>query len=107
MENDLDSPAALAILFDWLRATNAKLDKNELSKSDIQKGKHFISFFNSIFGILYEKSDIPNNIMRLVKDREKARKNNDWDKSDKIRQELNINGWNIKDTPNGPKITPK
>ena len=34
-------------------------------------------------------------------------KNNDWDKSDKIRQELNINGWNIKDTPNGPKITLK
>ena len=45
--------------------------------------------------------------MRLVKEREKARKNNDWDKSDKIRQELNINGWIIKDTPNGPKITPK
>ncbi len=107
LENDLDSPAALAILFDWLRATNAKLDNNELSKSDIQKGKHFITFFNSIFGVLYEKSDIPNYIMRLAKDREKARKNNDWNKSDKIRQELNINGWNIKDTPSGPKITPK
>ena len=107
LKNDLDSPAALATLFDWVRTTNVKLDKNELSKSDIQKGKHFINYFNSIFGVLYEKLDVPNNIMRLVNERELARKTNDWVKSDKIREELNMDGWNIKDTPNGPKITPK
>ena len=107
LENDLDSPAALAVLFEWLRKTNVKLDKNELSKSDIQKGNHFITFFNSIFGILYEKFEIPKNIIELVKKREKARENNDWVKSDEIRKELNFNGWNVKDTPTGPKITQK
>ena len=50
LENDLDSPAALAIFFDWVRETNSKLDNNELLKSDIQKGKNFINYFNSIFG---------------------------------------------------------
>ena len=105
LENDLDSPAALAVLFEWLRKTNSKLDKNEFSKSDIQKGNHFITFFNSIFGILYEKFEIPKNIIELVKKRERARENNDWVKSDEIRKELNINGWNVKDTPTGPKIT--
>ena len=105
LENDLDSPTALAVLFEWLRKTNVKLDKNELSKSDIQKGNHFITFFNSIFGILYEKFEIPKNIIELVKKRERARENNDWVKSDEIRKELNINGWNVKDTPTGPKIT--
>ena len=29
LENDLDSPAALAIFFDWIRETNSKLDNNE------------------------------------------------------------------------------
>ena len=105
LENDLDSPTALAVLFEWLRKTNVKLDKNELSKSDIQKGNHFLTFFNSIFGILYEKFEIPKNIIELVKKRERARENNDWVKSDEIRKELNINGWNVKDTPTGPKIT--
>ena len=105
LENDLDSPTALAVLFEWLRKTNVKLDKNELSKSDIQKGNHFITFFNSIFGVLYEKFEIPKNIIELVKKRETARENNDWVKSDEIRKELNINGWNVKDTPTGPKIT--
>ena len=83
----------------------SKLDKNELSKSAIQKGNHFITFFNSIFGVLYEKFEIPKNIIELVKKRERARENNDWVKSDEIRKELNINGWNVKDTPTGPKIT--
>ena len=105
LENDLDSPTALAVLFEWLRKTNVKLDRNELSKSDIQKGNHFITFFNSIFGVLYEKFEIPKNIIELVKKRETARENNDWVKSDEIRKELNINGWNVKDTPAGPKIT--
>ena len=107
LKNDLDSPAALAILFDWIRATNAKLDRNELSKSDVQKGKHFINYFNSIFGVLHEKLDVPSNILKLVNEREHARKNNDWTKSDKIRQELDKIGWNIKDTPSGPKLTAK
>ena len=107
LENDLDSPAALAIFFDWVRKTNSKLDNNELLKSDIQKGKNFINYFNSIFGILHEKLDVPSNILKLVNEREHARKNNDWTKSDKIRQELDKIGWNIKDTPNGPKLTAK
>ena len=44
LKNDLDSPVALSILFDWIRKANAKLDKNELSKSDIQKGIHFFNY---------------------------------------------------------------
>ena len=107
LENDLDSPAALAIFFDWVRETNSKLDNNELLKSDIQKGKNFINYFNSIFGVLHEKLDVPSNILKLVNEREHARKNNDWTKSDKIRQELDKIGWNIKDTPSGPKLTAK
>ena len=107
LENDLDSPAALAIFFDWIRETNSKLDNNELLKSDIQKGKNFINYFNSIFGVLHEKLDVPNNILKLVNEREHARKNNDWTKSDNIRQELDKIGWNIKDTPSGPKLTAK
>ena len=107
LEDDLDSPAALAIFFEWIRKTNSKLDSDKLLISDIQKGKHFINFFNSIFGVLREKINVPNNILELVNERELARKNNDWDKSDKIREKLGKIGWNIMDTPSGPKITPK
>ena len=43
----------------------------------------------------------------LVKEREEARKNKDWKKSDSLRQRLKDEGYSISDTPEGPKIERK
>ncbi len=107
LSDDLDSPKALAIFFDWLRKTNRRLDRNKLSQSDIDKGKNFIYLLDSLYSLLNKKTMVPDEILVLVKERERARKNNDWEKSDKIRIQISKDGWIIKDTPNGPKITPK
>ena len=107
LSDDLDSPKALAIFFDWLRKTNRRLDRNKLSQSDIDKGKNFIYLLDSLYSLLNKKTMLPDEILVLVKERERARKNNDWEKSDKIRIQISKDGWIIKDTPNGPKITPK
>ena len=105
--DDLDSPKALAIFFDWLRKTNKKLDGNKLSKLDANKGNNFISFFDSIYGVLKDSLMVPDDVLNLIEEREIARKNNDWAKSDNIRYKINKKGWIVKDTPNGPKIAPK
>ena len=107
LSDDLDSPKALAIFFDWLRKTNRRLDSNKLSQSDIDKGKNFIYLLDSLYSLLNKKTMVPDEILVLVKERERARKNNDWEKSDKIRIQISKDGWIIKDTPSGPKITPK
>ena len=107
LSDDLDSPKALAIFFDWLRKTNRRLDNNKLSQSDIDKGKNFIYLLDSLYSLLNKKTMVPDEILVLVKERERARKNNDWEKSDKIRIQISKDGWIIKDTPSGPKITPK
>ena len=107
LSDDLDSPKALAIFFDWLRKTNRKLDSNKLSQIDIDKGKNFIYLFDSLYRLLNKKTIVPDKILVLVKDRERARKNNDWKKSDKIRIQISEHGWIVKDTPNGPKISSK
>ena len=107
LSDDLDSPKALAIFFDWLRKTNRRLDSNKLSQSDIDKGKNFIYLLDSLYSLLNKKTMVPDKILVLVKERERARKNNDWEKSDKIRIQISKDGWIVKDTPNGPKVTPK
>ena len=107
LSDDLDSPKALAIFFDWLRKTNRRLDSNKLSQSDIDKGKNFIYLLDSLYSLLNKNTMVPDEILVLVKERERARKNNDWEKSDKIRIQISKDGWIIKDTPSGPKITPK
>ena len=107
LSDDLDSPKALAIFFDWLRKTNRRLDNNKLSQSDIDKGKNFIYLLDSLYSLLNKKTMVPDKILVLVKEREQARKNNDWEKSDKIRTQISKDGWIVKDTPNGPKISSK
>ena len=107
LSDDLDSPKALAIFFDWLRKTNRRLDNNKLSQSDIDKGKNFIYLLDSLYSLLNKKTIVPDKILVLVKERERARKNNDWEKADKIRIQISKDGWIVKDTPNGTKITPK
>ena len=56
--------------------------------------------------MLVIKSDIPVEIIDLAKDREKARKEKDWSKSDSIRDQIIEKGWIIEDTTDGFKLKP-
>jgi len=107
LENDLDAPNSLALFFDWVRATNSALDKDELSEEDIAMGLNFIAYFDDIFGVLSDSVVIPQEIMDLVAEREFARQNKDWVKSDELRDLIGSKGWAVKDTPDGPKLTSK
>ena len=47
---------------------------------------------------------IPEEVLNLVQDREEARKNKDFAKSDKLRDAILKMGYEVKDTPGGPKV---
>jgi cysteinyl-tRNA synthetase len=83
------------------------MDKNNLSDEEISNSFNFINYFNSIFCILVDNSKIPANITKLAEARETARKNNDWEESDRLRDIINAKGWNIRDGNSGQKIFPK
>ena len=107
IENDLDSPNALAVFFEWIRNTNSKLDEKVFTESDVSKGLNFIAYFDSIYGILPKSGSAPKDVIGLVEEREDARQNKDWEKSDKIRDQILEKGWTVKDKIDGPKLTPK
>ena len=107
LQDDLDTPKALAVFFNWIRLTNQKIDKKIFTKQEAEAGNRFIQYFNSIFAILDNKNELPDEVKLLVDSRENHRKNKEWQKSDLIRDKLLSMGWNLKDTPNGPKITKK
>ena len=95
--NDLDIPQALA--FTW----KAIKDK-ELSA----KQKYFLLIeFDKILGLnLTKKKKLtcPNEIICLVKEREKYRKEKQWQKADQIRKKVEKMGYLIEDTKQGSKI---
>lgn len=98
LDNNLDSPKGLALLWDLIK------DK-EISDKD---KKATILDFDKVFGFGLDKlqeEKIPDEIIHLSKEREIARKNKDWGKSDELRDKINSLGYNIKDTEAGPKIS--
>ena len=105
--DDLDTPKTMALVFDWVRRLNIKLDKNILTNEEASNALNFISYFNSIFNILSDDFDIPYEILKLAEAREKARANKDWTESDKLRDLIDLKGWTIRYDNEGQKIIPK
>ena len=101
MDDDLNISEALAVIFDFMRDIN----KLRLSKKDASKIIELMKKFNKILGVIeFEKTeDISSEIKKLIEEREKARKNKDWAKSDKIRDELKKKGIELIDTKEGTK----
>ena len=105
--DDLNFPKALACLFELIAEINKLMDTSNLdarTKADCLK---FLEEFELISGIqlkLLELKKIPDEIKRLVEEREKARKQRDFEKADKLRAKLLELGWLIEDTSEGPRV---
>ena len=106
LDDDLNTPEALAVFFEWLRKTNAQIDDNSLEDKDIISAVKFLEKFNTVFDLLIEKPDIPTAITNLMKEREEARKTKDWAKADSIRDQIMELGWIIEDLADGFKLKP-
>ncbi|MCL4518455.1 MAG: cysteine--tRNA ligase [Thaumarchaeota archaeon] len=107
LENDLDSPTALAIVFELVSNGNRLLDERRLNGNDIHLLLEFMSNdFNQVFGVIYpivKTDELPDEIRTLLKERENARKNKDWKRSDGLREKLLNLGIEVQDTPEGQK----
>ena len=47
------------------------------------------------------ETEMPEKIKGLIKQREEARKNKDWQKADELRDEIKKEGYAVQDTPVG------
>jgi len=107
LSNDLDTPNAIALFFEWVRKSNIDLDGGKLKDKAAAQALNFINYFNSIFKILSEDHDIPEKILNLVGLRKEARSKNDWKRADELRSLIEDKGWLVKDTPDGQKVLHK
>ena len=102
MNDDLDSPQALAVFFDWMKTVNGKIDKNVITDSELGEAWEFLVVFDSVFGFIRNQDfEIPDKINILLNKREKARDEENWIESDLIREHLKEKGWIVEDTPDG------
>ncbi len=97
INDDLNTPKALALIWDILKYEN-------ISDSD---KRATILDFDKVLGLDLDKIEnveIPENVQILIKDRNLARKNKDFAKSDELRSKIESLGFKVMDTEDGTVI---
>ena len=111
LNDDLNTPEALGIFFDFINKMNKNIDNESMTEDLKAESKIFINLFNSIFSIintsLSNKDSIPKNIQDLAFLREDMRNKSDWSEADKLREKIENLGWLIEDTKDGQKLIQK
>ena len=101
LADDFNTPAARAALFDWIAEGNRRLDAGErLGAGPLAEMLQVIGLEN----LLDTAEDADPEAMRLMDEREAARKTRDFATADAKRHELAALGWMVRDTPEGPKL---
>jgi len=99
LQNDLNTPIALSIIWEVLDSNLTKEDK-----------KTTLLDFDKVLGLGLEKLTaikIPMEVLELAEKRERARSSKNWALADEIRQEMEGLDYTVSDTDIGPQIRPK
>ena len=105
MDDNLNTPLALAVTYELITEANKKIDEEKLSSTDAKNILTLWKKINSVFGlILSGQAEIPEEIKKLVAEREAARNGKDFKKSDDLRKLIEEHGFILEDTKDGQKI---
>jgi cysteinyl-tRNA synthetase len=102
MNADLNTPAALAVVFDLLSWSR---NQKAFSVPGMESLKAFREQVRHTFGCFDATTEdvVPNAVGELLKQREAARKNKDFAESDRLRDAILALGYEVKDTSEGQK----
>ncbi len=103
MDDDLNTAAALAAVHDLVREINTVLAKGGLRADDKEAVLDAIGRFNSVLGIFgeLETEILAEKIEALIAERQEARRNRNFARSDEIRDLLAEKGIILEDTKDG------
>ncbi|HYY23191.1 MAG TPA: cysteine--tRNA ligase [Thermoleophilaceae bacterium] len=103
LADDFNTPAARAVLFEWVAEANRRLDRGErLGVGRLGEMLHAIG----MEPVLEEAAEEPAGpeVERLLRERERARAARDYVTADRKRDELAALGFEVRDTPAGPRL---
>jgi cysteinyl-tRNA synthetase len=101
LAHDFNTPAALREVFDWVGEANRRIDAGE------EVGVGRLAEMLHVLGLesLLAEEDAPDEeAQRLLEEREAARRERDFATADARRDELAARGWQVRDTPDGPRL---
>ena len=106
LDDDLNISAALGFLFESIRETNRAMDQNEM---DAPSARAWLDWWKRINTVLDLEAEaeivIPPEVTQLADERENARREKNWNRSDELRERIFALGWEVRDTKEGSKLT--
>jgi cysteinyl-tRNA synthetase len=106
INDDLDTAGALALLWDMTRDKTLEPSSflATLLDFDMVLGiglanpdKDIIKMLEKDFGSGLSIDDLPENIQKLIAERDSARRKKDWDEADRIRERIETEGFTLED----------
>ncbi len=104
MDDDLDTPGALAGIFELVTAAHSAADAGEEAEGGLLA--HTAAVLAAALGLSLRAADVDldEESARLVAERDEARGARDFARADALRDELVARGWTVEDTPSGTAV---
>jgi cysteinyl-tRNA synthetase len=93
LEDDFNTPEALAVMHDWA------------SKGELAPLRRALVLFG--LESVAELPEAPAELLSLARQREDARAKNDFETADRLRDEIESAGWEVRDVADGFQLVPK
>ncbi len=98
MDDDLNISAALAAIFTIIKQVNSLMGENRINSADASAIIDAFRKINIVLNVFNFNDDMKDpRIVQLIRERETARQNREWDRADKIRDVLAGKGINLRD----------
>jgi cysteinyl-tRNA synthetase len=101
LADDFNTPAALARLFEWVREANRA--GSGVGDADLREMLEVLALGNLLD---VQRSEAPPEALELLDSRERARAARDFERADRLREQLRELGWEVRDGPDGPELLP-
>jgi cysteinyl-tRNA synthetase len=105
MHDDLNTAAALGVIFELVRALNSAIDAGEIGAGDAAVIRAAFDEFDSVLGVVSlrrveeQRPPVPvDEIERLIEDRHAARRRRDFAAADRVRDDLAARGVLLEDS---------
>jgi cysteinyl-tRNA synthetase len=105
MDDDLDTPGALAAVFDLARRANAAADAGDDAAAARAAGT--ANLLAAALGLPMRggtADEVDAATAERVRERDEARAARDWNRADAVRAELEADGWLVEDSAEGTRI---
>jgi len=103
MDDDFNAANGITVTYELAKWLNIYLEQSDVSQAVLAQGLSQLTSWLEIFGIEFTDELVDADIEQLIEQRNQARKDRDFARSDEIRDQLKEQGIVLEDTAQGTR----